>query len=116
MDWLASYNYWVFAILLALGLYTVIARKHLVKKVIGLGVLQTATFLFFISLAAVEGGTAPIVTGEDAVYVNPLPHVLILTAIVVGVTTMAVALALCIRIREEWGTLEADELRERERA
>jgi multicomponent Na+:H+ antiporter subunit C len=113
MSWLEGYNYLVYALLVALGLYAIIGRRHLVKKVMGLGVLQTGAFLFFISLAYVRGGTAPIIREPGTLHVNPLPHVLILTAIVVGVSTMAVALALCVRIKEEWGTCESDELDER---
>lgn len=116
MSLLEGYNYWVHAILLCVGLYAMIAKQHLVKKVIGLIVLQTGAFLLFISLASVRGGTAPILEAEPRVHVNPLPHVLILTAIVVGVSTMSVALALCIRIREEWGTVESDEIAEHDRS
>lgn len=112
MSWLASYNYWFHAVLVAIGLYTLIGRPHLVKKVMGLTVLQTGVFLLFISLAEISGGTAPIIDGTWRVHVNPLPHVLILTAIVVSVSTMSVALALCIRIKREWGTLESDEIAE----
>lgn len=113
MDVLAHSHFFFFAALFAIGLYTIIAKTHVVKKVIGLAVLQTGAFLLFISLASVEGGTAPIVGETPAAYMNPLPHVLILTAIVVGVSTMAVGLALCIRIRQEWGTCENDEIRRR---
>jgi multicomponent Na+:H+ antiporter subunit C len=114
VNFLEGYNYWIHAILLCVGLYGMIAKRHLVKKVIGLTVLQTGAFLLFISLAAVDGGTAPILEHDARLHVNPLPHVLILTAIVVGVSTMSVALALCIRIREEWGTVESDEIAERD--
>lgn len=114
MDWLAGYPYWIHAALITLGLYTLIAKRHLVKKVIGLVILQTGAFLLFVSLAAVEGGTAPILEAEPRLHANPLPHVLILTAIVVGVSTMSVALALCIRIQQEWGTLESDDIAGRE--
>ena len=116
MNFLEGYNYWIHAILLCVGLYAMIAKRHLVKKIIGLTVLQTGVFLFFISLASVRGGTAPILEAEGRVHVNPLPHVLILTAIVVGVSTMSVALALCIRIKNEWGTVEADEIAEQDRS
>ncbi len=114
MSWLLHSGYYVFAALFTIGLYTIIAKKHLVKKLIGLAVLQTGAFLLFISLAAVRGGTAPIIEHPPRVYMNPLPHVLILTAIVVGVSTMAVGLALCIRIRQEWGSCESDEISKRE--
>ncbi|ELZ27912.1 cation:proton antiporter subunit C [Halorubrum distributum] len=107
--------YVAFALLLCIGLYMMIANKNLVKKIIGLNLFQTAIFLLFIASAYVEGGSIPIVpTGgpEGGLYVSPLPHVLVLTAIVVGVSLTAVALALCIRIYDEYGTLRTDTLRE----
>ena len=110
MDGLPSYHYLAYVALLMIGLYTVIAGRNLVKKVIGLGVLQTGVFLFFISLAKVDDGTAPILTDGSAEYANPLPQVLILTAIVVAVSTTAVALALCVRIHQDYGTIEEDEI------
>ena len=114
MDGFPSYHYLAYVALLMTGLYTVIASRNLVKKVIGLGVLQTGVFLLFISLAAVEGGRAPILIDGAAVYANPLPQVLILTAIVVSVSTTAVALALCVRIHQEYSTVEEDEIAEEE--
>ena len=111
---LAHSAFYFFAALFTIGLYTIVAKRHVVKKVIGLAVLQTGAFLLFINLAAIEGGTAPIVEEGGGPYMNPLPHVLILTAIVVGVSTMAVGLALCIRIRQEWGTCETDQIAQRE--
>lgn len=100
-----------------IGLYAIIAKDNLIKKIIGLNIFQTAIFLFFISLGAVKGGTAPIVSEEminkGYVYVNPLPHVLILTAIVVSVATTAVALSLIIRIYEQYGTIEENEIIEK---
>lgn len=109
---LGKYNYWIYVILMMIGFYAMIAKKNLIKKIIGMNIFQTAVFLFYISLADVEGGTAPIVWEgmEGATYVNPLPHVLILTAIVVCVSTTAVALAIAIRIYEEYGTIEEDKL------
>ena len=107
---LQHYNYWMVIILMMAGLYTVISRGHLLKKVIGLNIFQTSVFILYISIGYVEGGTIPIVSDVDAAYTNPLPHVLILTAIVVGVSTTALALALIIRIREAYGTLDEDEL------
>ena len=105
------YNYWIVIGLMMAGLYTVMARGNLVKKIIGLNVFQSSVFLFYISMAKIEGGTAPILTGDPAtVYSNPLPHVLILTAIVVGVATTALGLALIVRIRESFGTIEDAEL------
>ncbi len=106
------YNYWIVIILMMAGLYIMIARYNLVKKIIGLGVFQTSIFYLYITLGKVSGGTAPILLeDETVVYSNPLPHVLILTAIVVGVATTAVALALIVRIYESYGTIEEDELR-----
>ena len=106
------YNYWIVIILMMAGLYIMIARYNLVKKIIGLGVFQTSIFYLYITMGKVKGGTAPILLEDDTiVYSNPLPHVLILTAIVVGVATTAVALALIVRIFESYGSIEEDELR-----
>ena len=109
-SWLPHFHYWAHVALLVIGLHTIIAKPSLIKKVIGLGIFQTGVFLLFISMAAVEGGAPPIATEGVTLHANPLPHVLILTAIVVSVSTMALGLALIIRIREEWGTSEVDEL------
>jgi len=108
------HTYVVFALLLCTGLYMLIASPNLVKKIIGLNLFQTAIFLLFIVSAYVEGGAIPIVhEGETAArYVSPLPQVIVLTAIVVGVSLTAVGLALCIRIYDEYGTLRTDTLRE----
>jgi len=93
--------------IMMMGLYIVMSRAHLIKKILGLNLFQNGVFLFYISLGKVSGGTAPILTGEaESVYSNPLPHVLILTAIVVGVATMAVGLALAARIHDAYGTVE----------
>ncbi len=115
---LGLFNYWVVIILMMAGLYIVMARYNLIKKLIGLGIFQTSIFYLYITLGKVTGGTAPIVledaSGElvpDVIYSNPLPHVLILTAIVVGVATAAVGLALIVRIHESFGTIEEDEIR-----
>lgn len=99
-------------ILMLIGLYALIAKQNLVKKLIGLNIFQTAIFLFYISLGEVRGGTAPIYLpeGVDALYVNPLPHVLILTAIVVGVSVTAVGLSLIVRIHEEYGVIDEADL------
>ena len=106
------YNYWIVIILMMAGLYIMIARYNLVKKIIGLGVFQTSIFYLYITMGKVSGGMAPILLEDETiVYSNPLPHVLILTAIVVGVATTAVALALIVRIFESYGTIEEDELR-----
>ena len=106
------YNYYAVVLLLGIGLYTVIESPNLVKKVIGMNVFQTGIFLFFITLAYRSGGNPPVVTEGAGPYVSPLPHVLILTAIVVGVSLTAVALALVVRIYSEYGTLDEDTLEE----
>ena len=98
-------------ILMMTGLFIVIARTNLIKKLIGLSIFQTSVFLFYISLGKVAGGTAPILDGNPGtLYSNPLPHVLILTAIVVGVATTALGLALILRINEAFGSIEEDEI------
>lgn len=109
---LGHYNYWVFSILLMVGMYAVIARGNLIKKLVGLSIFQSAVFLMYISMDKVEGGTAPILQAEnvDQLYSNPLPQVLILTAIVVGVATLALGLAIVVRIHERYGTIEEQEL------
>jgi multicomponent Na+:H+ antiporter subunit C len=105
------YNYWMTVILMMIGLYVVVSRGNLVKKIVGLNLFQTSVFMLYISMAKIFGGTAPIFTGDpQEVYSNPLPHVLILTAIVVGVATTALGLALIIRIRESFDTIEEDEI------
>lgn len=108
------YNYWIFILLMMVGLYTVIASPNLAKKVIGLSVLQTAIFLFLISLGKVAEGTVPITAPSAEAYSNPLPHALVLTAIVVSVSTLAVALAIIINIKHAYGTVEEDEMEEAE--
>ena len=106
-----SWNYIIVVILMMTGLFMVIARANLVKKMIGLSIFQTSVFIFYISLGKMAGGTAPILDGNpDTLYSNPLPHVLILTAIVVGVATTALGLALILRINEAFGTVEEDEI------
>jgi multicomponent Na+:H+ antiporter subunit C len=112
-------NYWLFIVLMMTGLYIVVAKGNLVKKIVGLNIFQTSVFMFYISIGNVAGGTAPIFPLDmnidpDVLYSNPLPHVLILTAIVVGVATTALGLALIVRIREEFGTIEEDALLELE--
>lgn len=112
---LGRYNYWLFSVLMMTGLYITVSRGNLIKKIVGLNIFQTAVFMLYISLGKVIGGTAPILTGDpDTVYSNPLPHVLILTAIVVGIAITAVALALVVRIKETYGTIEEDEILELE--
>lgn len=134
LNFLALYNYWVVIVLMMAGLYIMIARHNLVKKMIGLSIFQTSIFYLYISMGKVSGGTAPILIGKishtkeisetgassvaepvaNIVYSNPLPHVLILTAIVVGVATTAVGLALIVRINEEYGSIEEDDIRSME--
>ena len=107
----AHWNYYLVIILMMLGFYAVIARGNMVKKMVGLNIFQTSVFMLYISVGKIDGGTAPILTGDPtSVYSNPLPHVLILTAIVVGVATTAVGYALIIRIYEAYGTIEDDEM------
>jgi multicomponent Na+:H+ antiporter subunit C len=107
----AQWNYFLVIILMMLGFYAVIARGNMVKKMVGLNIFQTSVFMLYISMGKVSNGTAPILTGDSStVYSNPLPHVLILTAIVVGVATTAVGYALIIRIHESFGTIEDDEI------
>ena len=116
VDILGYYNYWVFAVLLMVGFYAVIARGNLITKLLGLSIFQSAVFLMYITMNKVEGGTAPIIQ-PDAVtqlYSNPLPQVLILTAIVVGVSTTALGLSIIVRIKETYGTIEEDEIFERD--
>lgn len=109
-------NYWVVIVLIMIGLYIMIDHGNLVKKIVGLNIFQTAVFVFYISLANVEGGTAPILTGEAGeVYSNPLPHVLILTAIVVGIATTALGLAIVVRIKRAYDTIEETEIIAQER-
>jgi multicomponent Na+:H+ antiporter subunit C len=114
-------NYWFFIILMMTGLYVVVAKGNLVKKVVGLNMFQTAVFMLYISIGKISGGTAPIYpldmnVDPDVAYSNPLPHVLILTAIVVGIATTSLALALIVRIREEYDTIEEDDILVIERA
>ena len=110
MAWTDLYNYWVVIGLMMIGFYVVIAQGNLIKKLFGLSVFQVSVFLLYISMAKVEGGTAPILGEGVGPFSNPLPHVLILTAIVVGVATMALGLALVVRIRDAYGTIEEDEI------
>jgi len=109
-DLLGLLNYWVAIVLMMAGFYTVIAQHNLVKKVVGLNIFQVAVFVFYISMGKISGGSAPILKDTIEVYSNPLPHVLILTAIVVGVATTALALALVVRIHHSYGTIEEDEI------
>ena len=116
VEFLATrYAYATFAVLFATGLYMMVASPNLVKKIIGLNLFQSAVFLFFISMAYVAGARIPVIPsegGEMGEYVSPLPHVIVLTAIVVGVSLTAVALALIVRIYAEYGTLDERTIRE----
>ena len=109
---LGLYNYWIAIFLMMTGFYIVIARGNLIKKVIGLNIFQTSVFLLYITMGKLRGGTAPILDERFETYSHPLPSVLILTAIVVGVATTSVALALIVRIYEAYGTVEEDEIQE----
>ncbi|MBN1455189.1 MAG: cation:proton antiporter subunit C [Methanomicrobia archaeon] len=128
MEWLtqeilAKYNYWIAVIIILIGFYAMIAKDNLIKKLIGLSLFQTGIFLYFISLGDVgvgwglRSGTTYIIEAipEGYIYINPLPTALILTAIVVSVSTLAVSLGLVIRIYEEYETIEESEIIEKER-
>ena len=114
MELLGFYYYIVFAILLMTGFYAVVAKVNLYKKLLGLSLFQAAVFLLYITEGKVEGGTAPIFSGEagNQLFSNPLPQVLILTAIVVGISTTALGLGIVVRIKEEYGTIEESEIHE----
>ena len=114
MEFPGLINYWIVVVLMMTGFYIVIAHNNLVKKIVGLNIFQVSVFVFYITMAKVKGGTAPILAEGIEIYSNPLPHVLILTAIVVGVATTALGLALVVRIRDAYGTIEDDEIEARE--
>ncbi len=104
------YNHWIMIFLMVSGLYIVVNRGNMVKKLVGLSLFQTSVYLIYITPGKILGGTPPILDDAFTVYSNPLPHVLILTAIVVGVATLALGLALVVRINEAYGSIEEDEL------
>jgi multicomponent Na+:H+ antiporter subunit C len=104
------FSYYITVFLMVAGLFIVIARGNLIKKLVGLGIFQTSVYLLYIAPGKLVGGTAPILSEAFTVYSNPLPHVLILTAIVVGVATLALGLALVVRIREAYDSIEEDEI------
>ena len=112
---LSLFNYWAVIVLMMIGYYCLIAHGNMIKKVMGLGIFQTSVFIMFISAGKVVGGSTPVLREGVSNYSNPLPHVLILTAIVVGIATTAVALALAVRIQEAFGSIEDDQLSEAER-
>ncbi len=116
MDLPGLYNYWIVIFLMMSGFYVVVSRGNLVKKLVGLNIFQASVFILYITMGKVAGGTAPIVAEGIESYSNPLPHVLILTAIVVGVATTALGLALVVRINESYGTIEEDDIREKDEA
>lgn len=107
---LGHLTYWLIILLMMIGFYTLMSRSNLIKKLAGLSMFQTAVILFYVSLGKVEGGTAPIVAEGFDTYANPLPQVLMLTAIVVGVATTAVGCALVVRIKRAYGTVEDEEI------
>ncbi|HET7276223.1 MAG TPA: cation:proton antiporter subunit C [Longimicrobiaceae bacterium] len=109
-QFLGLYNYWIVVFLMMVGFYVLISQGNLVKKMIGLTVFQTSVIIMYITMGKITGGTAPVLLDREAVYSNPLPHVLMLTAIVVGVATTAVGYALIVRIKEAFGTVEEDEI------
>ena len=111
---LGLYNYWIVVVLMMIGLYIVIAHGNLIKKIVGLSIFQTAVFIFYISIAKVDGASAPILAEGISQYSNPLPHVLILTAIVVGIATVALGLALVVRINEAYGSVEEESIQNKD--
>ena len=106
---IAKYTYWISVAIMMIGFYAMIGKRNLIKKLIGMNIFQTSIFLFYISIGARKGGSVPIL-GAPSTYINPLPHVLILTAIVVSVSTTAVALSILIKIHRTYGTIEEDEI------
>lgn len=111
MDYVLGHiNYWLIVALMMVGLYTLMSRSNLIKKMAGLSIFQTAVILFYVSMGKVEGGTAPILAEGYTVYSNPLPQVLMLTAIVVGVATTALGFAIIIKIKAAYGMIEDDDL------
>jgi len=116
MDFLGLFNYWVFVILMMIGFYAVIIKTNLIKKLIGLSLFQSAVFLLYISMGRIDEGTAPIIskTAGFSIYSNPLPQVLILTAIVVGISTLALGLGIVVRIKEQYGSIEEQEILEKD--
>jgi multicomponent Na+:H+ antiporter subunit C len=107
---LGHFTHIITIFLMVAGLFIVIARGNLIKKLVGISLFQTSVYLLYITPGKLLGGTAPIIAPQYTVYSNPLPHVLILTAIVVGVATLALGLALAVRIREAYGSIEEDEI------
>jgi len=108
-------NYWVVIFLMMSGFYIVMSSRNLIKKMVGLSLFQTSVFILYITMGKISGGTAPILAGPGTIYSNPLPHVLILTAIVVGVATTALGMGLIVRIQEAYGTIEEDDIQAMDR-
>lgn len=108
------YNYWIVIALMMIGIYIVVSQGNLIKKIVGLNIFQTSVFIFYITLGKVENGTAPILAEGIRQYSNPLPHVLILTAIVVGIATTSLGLALTVRIKEAYDSIEEEEIQEKD--
>lgn len=113
-NFVSSYNYYIIIFLMISGLFIVVSRGNMVKKLVGLALFQTSVYILYISPGKILNGTAPILSDDFSVYSSPFPHVLILTAIVVGIATLALGLSLAIRINEEFGTIEEDKLFEDE--
>ena len=113
---LGHYNYWLVIIIMMTGFYTVISHGNLIKKIVGLNIFQVSVFFLYISIGNVKDGAAPILEESISLYSNPLPHVLILTAIVVGVATTALGLALVVRIKEAYGTIEEEEIHKQDQS
>ncbi len=114
MNIIGLYNYWIVVVLMLIGFYIVIAHENMIKKLVGLSIFQTAVFFLYISMGKITGGTAPILDENYQVYANPLPHVLILTAIVVGIATTALGLSLVVRIQEAYGSVEESEIQDQD--
>ena len=110
MEFFGLFNYWAFVFLMMAGFYLLLSARNLVKKIIGLNLFQTSAFVFYVSAGKVTGGTVPIQQEGITSYSNPLPHVLILTAIVVGVASTALGLSLILKIKDTYGTMEEDEI------
>lgn len=110
MNIIGLYNYWIVVVLMLIGFYIVIAHENLIKKLVGLNIFQTSVFFLYISMGKVSGATAPILDENYQLYSNPLPHVLILTAIVVGIATTSLGLALVVRIYEAYGSIEESDI------
>ena len=115
MTQFGAFSYAITVFLMVAGLHIVIARNNLIKTLVGVSIFQTAVYLLYIAPAKLAGGTAPVVSPEFEAYSSPLPQVLILTAIVVGIATMALGHAIVVRIHEAYGTIEEDEILERDR-